>query len=1013
MVGILSPAALLAIMFSCSNNEIAAPTRNLDRPSDVAFACLYGTTDGGFTPLPIRCCSQVPDGGPFMVTTNQDLDQSGSCSYTSVDGGHFITVKPDAGFPTDAGVQPTLVAYVANSGRGEIAVVNVPLRTPIDTDRVREGYNFITVGSLPSDIAAKPDGTRVYTANAGSCDLTALDTRSTLGPPRTSQLIPQVTVAGQKIRPRPEQLVIDGNKDQAWVSFPTCRIISLLDLTTGQPIRSAYIDPLGQAHDISEAPACSANCAIPEGTTPVAFDGGMGLSSPHGLAVTEGAAGKRLLFVGNALSTYLTVVDADNLTHVASFDLKVATTRVRVSRPVAERSNMRYVYAVARDGTIEVLGLAPDGTLARCDTNRSPTAPLPPDAGLPGCPPIDPAAREALARNPAIALPSGALARDVTFGDVTAPPDAGVDTPHQLRGVFAYVTASNGNTYVVQIYDRNPNVTPTGGLIHELRNGTILDGGGPLVSPATRNLVTGNLSNDESLVAPYLAIPDGGPAGADAGVQLVTGGNPPPTEQWTATYEGVLKATVRTTGRLPSGDQIIDPAADFCAFDVRTGDKLEITGCSADTDCPQSTLPGEPIFVCHREPGTPVDVTGICLLQDTDATPCKDAASGRREFLIDKVAQSVLQLAPIAQDEITIGQPVGPTPLRICTNDSDCSGAAGTKCFAGICATACTETANCQDLCTNGAAGCAVCDPVGVCVQSCTGGQTCDTMAGFRCVAREPNRGIDNGGLECRLTCNADSDCSTESGYTCVGGLCRASCQATSECESRAPTRQVTETDPTGQQVQRSLSYVCAAGRCMLGCTGSGNQPDPTACNQGDRFRCLNLPEAGGGSSQPVCVVAKPFDDLTRSVCYPEFTGYQIRIGNSFLVTGTTTSVLTNQISVLNECTIDSTPDDPANPLRTSRAYIGQPFANPYFSFLIDSIEPPPRDFVITFAVSGGFSALFQATGVLPLGVTLGPDKWLYVVDQGDSVPGPLGVRGSLYRMDPSSTVLDPTFLIR
>src|SRR5262249_38115554 len=156
--------------------------------------------------------------------------------------------------------------------------------------------------------------------------------------------------------------------------------------------------------------------------------------------------------------------------HVDAFDLRVATTRVRVSKPVAERDGMRYVYAVGRDGSIEVLGLDPSGKLARCETNRSPTQPVPADAGMPGCPPVDPITRDALAHSPAIALPSGALARDVTFADVTAPPDAGVDKPHQLRGVFAFVTASNGNLYVVQIYDRDavgdPTV-PTGGLIHE------------------------------------------------------------------------------------------------------------------------------------------------------------------------------------------------------------------------------------------------------------------------------------------------------------------------------------------------------------------------------------------------------------------------------------------------------------------------------------------------------------------------------------------------------------------
>ena len=154
--------------------------------------------------------------------------------------------------------------------------------------------------------------------------------------------------------------------------------------------------------------------------------------------------GQRLLFVGNALSTYLSVVDADTMAHVAAFDLRVATTRVRVSPPVAKHDNTRYAYAVGRDGTLSVLGISKQGTIARWRTNPSPSQPPPADAGPPGCPPINPATREALARTPTIALPSGALARDVTFADVRAPLDAGVDKPHQLRqGFLACVTASD------------------------------------------------------------------------------------------------------------------------------------------------------------------------------------------------------------------------------------------------------------------------------------------------------------------------------------------------------------------------------------------------------------------------------------------------------------------------------------------------------------------------------------------------------------------------------------------
>ncbi len=128
----------------------------------------------------------------------------------------------------------------------------------------------------------------------------------------------------------------------------------------------------------------------------------------------------------------------------------------------------KFLYAVARDGTVRVVDL--DREL-ECETNPDPTAfgAVPPedpvlDARRLGCLPLgDPSTprRSAQAVGPGISLPGGALARDVAFVhlDIPVPPISGPPLsaqPALLVGDYAWVVGSDGHAQLIQIYDACP-----------------------------------------------------------------------------------------------------------------------------------------------------------------------------------------------------------------------------------------------------------------------------------------------------------------------------------------------------------------------------------------------------------------------------------------------------------------------------------------------------------------------------------------------------------------------------
>lgn len=129
-------ATLLA---GCRNNSpVVVPNRVLDRPLDVSLACVRREGDT-----------------VELLALNQ-------CSGSGV------------GSCEDEG-EAKLIGFVANSEKNEVGMFRrCDINGVVDLDPEAPGYNLVPVGALPSRIVQTAD-CRVVTANAGSCDFSAID----------------------------------------------------------------------------------------------------------------------------------------------------------------------------------------------------------------------------------------------------------------------------------------------------------------------------------------------------------------------------------------------------------------------------------------------------------------------------------------------------------------------------------------------------------------------------------------------------------------------------------------------------------------------------------------------------------------------------------------------------------------------------------------------------------------------------------------------------------------------
>lgn len=130
--------ALAAVLFACTQTPTPVPVRTFERAQKVDFVCLQLFQDAGnglrqtIRPVgrPLADCTQSPAGEDGATYKNQ------------------------------------LFALVTQSARGEVAVVNLTTGFIMDVSARVPSAGFLPVGTVPTDIAASPDGEVTFVASA-------------------------------------------------------------------------------------------------------------------------------------------------------------------------------------------------------------------------------------------------------------------------------------------------------------------------------------------------------------------------------------------------------------------------------------------------------------------------------------------------------------------------------------------------------------------------------------------------------------------------------------------------------------------------------------------------------------------------------------------------------------------------------------------------------------------------------------------------------------------------------
>ncbi len=530
---------------ACSSPPQVVPTRNFDRPSDMTFLCLE--VHGRDTKEP------KASGRPMA-----------SCQPTEAPR----TFDPK--LPRNFGT----FAVVTNSARGELGVIDLERGRLIDLDPDNFGYNFLPVGQLPEAIAASSDGCLVVSANRGSCDLTLVDPARLLAStidatPSTGTGSPFQTLVPRtrsgRLRSAPAEVVFlpEPTKDlegavglcardgaaivasdmtitrrpwRALVTFPSCDLVALIELPSGQIVSSVRIGPNG-ASLAGDDPICPIDCgagvtplaerpALGPVTTDAAVDatadavpGDVGVAVPVPLSARRqlGVAPLALVpdgsrvYVGATAAPFVIALDVsrEGLAIPGSDGViplhegAVGTSRLRLSvDPYTAPSDgvrkgepgrfvgaeKEFLYAFARDGSVRVVDVLrrARGEIQEreCDANIDPVAlasNLRPDKVA--CYPVsdDPAKRpqrKPLALGPGLRVPVG----DQQDLPLPLPKDiafANLSLPgtnkvsnNQLDGAFGFLLATDGEVYVMNL-DPTNNDSSTPPFVHSFRNAAL------------------------------------------------------------------------------------------------------------------------------------------------------------------------------------------------------------------------------------------------------------------------------------------------------------------------------------------------------------------------------------------------------------------------------------------------------------------------------------------------------------------------------------------------------------
>ncbi|HEX3697363.1 MAG TPA: hypothetical protein VH374_18455 [Polyangia bacterium] len=176
---------LTLVATACSSTPVVVSTHDLDRPTDMVFGCV------GLIPLGEDAAEAQPSGRPMGACQNV-------LPVTSIH---------------------RTFAFVTNSARGELSVIDMDVGKLVDLDLAVAGFSTVPLGELPEALAISDDGCRVVSANRGSCDLTLVDPGLLVAPTIARQTA-DAGVPEQQARPPTQTVVVRTGSGKALAASP-------------------------------------------------------------------------------------------------------------------------------------------------------------------------------------------------------------------------------------------------------------------------------------------------------------------------------------------------------------------------------------------------------------------------------------------------------------------------------------------------------------------------------------------------------------------------------------------------------------------------------------------------------------------------------------------------------------------------------------------------------------------------------------------------------------------------
>ncbi|HEY4179750.1 MAG TPA: hypothetical protein VGM90_23070 [Kofleriaceae bacterium] len=772
-------SGLLAVLVSvvsiaCGGSSDVPPSQlNLDRPVDISFACYGGLriTNGAaatvdqdvtITAQPTSSCDFRSGASETTGTTPAPPGQES----LSASGG--ITLPGTAWY-----------GFILQSAPGTVALATFPTKPSasfsgadvnvIDADPLTPGKNSISVGEDPIAITTDQSGCFEVIANAGSCDMSELDVASALDtdPAVIVNRVPVVNKSGVPILAKPASMVAD-NGDSVigaecvaeptgtfYVTYPACHLVAAIQMQNGVAQIVGGIDlssgvptvlPDG---DVTCPAECGGGGTFTAGPRPVAVD------------LKKTTAADRLV-IGSDNSSAMTLVELDKTTQLpvsarnlaledTTSDGSMGVTAVAltpqigmggstgtINDDIASGGQFQFVYATASDNSVRVYDILNNN--AECDTQIDPRLidgvtsvhdlscfPV----GLPTTP-----ARRPGAVGPGIRLPIENGFRWATANSVqifrgdALDPDARVKGPDKMVGYFAVVTATTGQSFVIDIdNDDYPDIKPAASplevnlslaIAHHLRDAVpdrnltadsmpgdettrLCDNSGP--DPDSQN---GNQGGSRATDNPTRTIPSGVIAaektpnlpylrqvlctGSDV-TQPVTETTYPASdavrdvtypdlialrdEQITLTYEGTLSLDSSATDTDGPIIRVASIGVDTSGMHLRDDAK---PFCDAGVEpwdivqlrgCDPAQGDAQcPLgYSCYVHPSSLVAGLGACIKTDEAdrlAESCKDFLTSSRRYTVGRSETGQLSLLPRRRLLYT-------TPLDGCTDTNQCN----------------------------------------------------------------------------------------------------------------------------------------------------------------------------------------------------------------------------------------------------------------------------------------------------------------------------------------------------